>query len=72
MSYRDLDATPGKSYYYLRVFQRDPENPGGDAEMAWVSPFFITYTDSLVGCQLASVVDFSCVVGSGRLRGCAA
>lgn len=45
VSYRDLDASPGKSYYYLRVFQRDPENPGGDSEVAWVSPFFITYTE---------------------------
>ena len=45
ISYRDLDASPGKSYYYLRVFQRDPENPGGDSEMAWVSPFFVTYTE---------------------------
>ncbi|HUG81759.1 MAG TPA: hypothetical protein VML01_08845, partial [Bryobacterales bacterium] len=45
ISYRDLDASPGKSYYYLRIFQRDPENPGGDSEMAWVSPFFITYTE---------------------------
>ena len=45
ISYRDLDTSPGKSYYYVRVFQRDPENPSGDAEMAWVSPFFITYTE---------------------------
>ena len=45
ISYRDLDASPGKSYYYLRVFQRDPENPAGDSELAWVSPFFVTYME---------------------------
>ena len=45
VSYRDLDATVGETYYYLRVFQRDPENPSGDPEAAWVSPFFVTYRD---------------------------
>jgi hypothetical protein len=42
-SYRDAKPEKGRSYYYVRVFQRDPENPSGDAEMAWVSPFYVTY-----------------------------
>jgi hypothetical protein len=41
--FRDRDASPGRSYYYLRVFQRDTENPEGDPEIAWVSPFYVTY-----------------------------
>lgn len=41
--YRDTETKPGKTYYYLRVFQRDPENPDGDPEIAWASPFFVTY-----------------------------
>jgi hypothetical protein len=41
--FKDQDAGPGKSYYYLRVFQRDTENPNGDPEIAWVSPFYVTY-----------------------------
>ena len=41
--YRDSEAAPGESYYYLRVFQRDPEEPAGDPEIAWTSPFFVTY-----------------------------
>ena len=45
ISYRDLNAGAGETYYYLRVFQRDPENPTGDPEAAWISPFFVTYKD---------------------------
>jgi hypothetical protein len=41
--WRDNDTKPGKSYYYLRVFQRDPENPDGDPEIGWASPFYVTY-----------------------------
>jgi hypothetical protein len=41
--WRDTDTKPGKSYYYLRVFQRDPENPDGDPEIGWASPFYVTY-----------------------------
>ncbi|MCL5745671.1 MAG: hypothetical protein M1541_17390 [Acidobacteria bacterium] len=41
--FRDTDTKPGKSYYYVRVFQRDTENPDGDPEIAWGSPFFVTY-----------------------------
>ncbi len=43
LRYRDAAARPGRSYYYIRVFQRDPENPDGDPEIAWTSPFFVTY-----------------------------
>jgi hypothetical protein len=43
VNYRDTEARPGKSYYYVRVFQRDPENPDGDPEIAWASPFYVTY-----------------------------
>lgn len=39
----DRNADPGESYYYVRAFQRDPEAPGGDPEIAWASPFFVTY-----------------------------
>jgi hypothetical protein len=42
-SYRDTEAAPGTSYYYVRVFQRDPEAPEGDPEMAWASPFYVNY-----------------------------
>ncbi|MDQ6665356.1 MAG: hypothetical protein M3Z23_13300 [Acidobacteriota bacterium] len=41
--FRDNDAKPGKSYYYLRVFQRDTEKPDGDPEVAWTSPWYVTY-----------------------------
>jgi hypothetical protein len=41
--YRDNETNPGRSYYYLRVFQRDTEQPEGDPEIAWVSPFYVTY-----------------------------
>jgi len=34
--------TEKPSYYYVRVIQRDVEDPQGDPEMAWVSPFFVT------------------------------
>ena len=43
LNYKDTQAEPGESYYYVRVFQRDPENPDGDPEIAWGSPFFVTY-----------------------------
>lgn len=43
LSYRDADAEAGDSYYYVRVFQRDPEKPDGDPEIAWTSPFFVQY-----------------------------
>jgi hypothetical protein len=43
VSWRDSDIKSGKSYYYIRVFQRDPENPDGDPEIAWISPFYVTY-----------------------------
>ena len=43
LSYRDADAKAGDSYYYVRVFQRDPEKPDGDPEIAWTSPFFVQY-----------------------------
>jgi hypothetical protein len=41
--FRDADVKPGKTYYYVRVFQRDSENPDGDPEIAWCSPFYVTY-----------------------------
>ena len=41
--WRDAAVKPGRSYYYLRVFQRDPENPAGDPEIAWTSPFYVRY-----------------------------
>ncbi len=43
VDWRDTGTKPGRSYYYLRVFQRDPENPDGDPEIAWASPFYVTY-----------------------------
>jgi Protein of unknown function (DUF3604) len=42
-TYRDASPEVGSAYYYVRVFQRDSENPGGDPEIAWASPFFVTY-----------------------------
>ncbi len=42
-TFTDMQPKQGKSYYYVRVFQRDPENPTGDPEIAWASPFFVTY-----------------------------
>jgi hypothetical protein len=41
--WKDNDPKPGKSYYYVRIFQRDPEAPDGDPEIAWGSPFYVTY-----------------------------
>ncbi len=43
LRYRDSSPTAGDSYYYVRVFQRDPDNPTGDPEIAWASPFFVKY-----------------------------
>ena len=43
--FRDSDARPGESYYYVRVFQRDPEAPDGDPGIAWASPFFVKYEE---------------------------
>ena len=43
LSYKDTEAEPGESYYYVRVFQRDTERPEGDPEIAWTSPFFVNY-----------------------------
>ncbi len=43
LTWQDTEAKPGKSYYYVRVFQRDTENPEGDPEIAWASPFYVTY-----------------------------
>jgi hypothetical protein len=43
ISFRDNDAKAGKTYYYLRVFQRDTERPEGDPEVAWTSPWYVTY-----------------------------
>jgi len=43
LRYRDMSPEPGDTYYYVRVFQRDPENPSGDPEIAWASPFFVQY-----------------------------
>jgi hypothetical protein len=43
LRFRDNEARPGRTYYYIRVFQRDPENPDGDPEIAWTSPFYVTY-----------------------------
>jgi hypothetical protein len=44
LSWQDTEAKAGKSYYYVRVFQRDTEKPEGDPEIGWVSPFYVTYT----------------------------
>ena len=41
--FRDADAKAGKSYYYVRVFERDTDAPEGDPEIAWASPFYVTY-----------------------------
>ncbi len=43
LTYKDSEAGLGESYYYVRVFQRDTEEPDGDPEIAWTSPFFIEY-----------------------------
>jgi hypothetical protein len=41
--FRDTDVKPGKTYYYVRVFERDTDAPDGDPEIAWGSPFYVTY-----------------------------
>ena len=33
----------GVTHYYVRVFQRDSDDPAGDPEIAWASPFFVKY-----------------------------
>jgi len=43
VTFQDMDVKPGKAYYYIRVFQRDPEKPEGDSEIAWSSPVFVTF-----------------------------
>ncbi len=43
LRYRDMSPEPGETYYYVRVFQRDPDDPSGDPEIAWASPFFVKY-----------------------------
>ena len=43
LRYQDADIHPGKSYYYVRVFERDTDAPEGDPEIAWGSPFYVTY-----------------------------
>lgn len=43
LSWRDAEVKSGRAYYYLRVFQRDPEAPEGDPEIAWISPFYVDY-----------------------------
>jgi len=35
-SFRDADAIPGESYYYVRVQQED-------GQMAWASPIWVEY-----------------------------
>ena len=42
-TFQDRDVELGKAYYYVRVFQTDTENPSGDPEIAWTSPWFVTY-----------------------------
>lgn len=42
-TFKDVNVSPGKAYYYVRVFQRDTEKPDGDPEIAWSSPIFVTY-----------------------------
>lgn len=43
LRFRDADPPRGIAYYYVRVFQRDTELPDGEPEIAWSSPFFVTY-----------------------------
>jgi hypothetical protein len=43
LRFQDTDTKPGKAYYYIRVFQVDTENPEGDPEVAWTSPWFVQY-----------------------------
>jgi hypothetical protein len=39
--FRDNTPRRGGTYYYVRLFQRDAENPDGDPEIAWASPFYV-------------------------------
>ena len=41
--FTDADAQEGQCYYYIRLFQRCPEKPDGDPEIAWASPIFAKY-----------------------------
>lgn len=41
--YTDNQPLRGESWYYVRIVQEDVENPQGDPEMAWGSPFFVTF-----------------------------
>jgi len=43
LTFRDLQAKAGASYYYVRVFQRDALSPSGDPHVAWTSPWYVTY-----------------------------
>lgn len=43
LHFQDTDTRAGKTYYYLRVFQTDTENPTGDPEVAWTSPWFVNF-----------------------------
>ena len=43
IQFQDVSASPGKTYYYIRVFQTDTEKPDGDPEVAWTSPWFVEY-----------------------------
>ena len=40
-TFEDNDAPAASGYYYVRVIQEDVEQPDGDPEMAWGSPFFV-------------------------------
>lgn len=40
-TFEDNQPPAASGYYYVRVIQEDPEQPAGDPEMAWASPFFI-------------------------------
>jgi len=42
-TFQDMNVDKGQNYYYVRVIQRDPEDPLGDPEIGWASPFFVTY-----------------------------
>jgi hypothetical protein len=43
LDWRDNAPSAGRSYYYVRVFQRDTEGPDNDPEIGWASPFYVTY-----------------------------
>lgn len=42
-TFQEMNVDKGQNYYYVRVIQRDPEDPLGDPEIGWASPFFVTY-----------------------------